>query len=77
MAREHQVKAIFVTQIMVKDPDSGGEVELEVWKDPSSGGLVAYDTSFMDQVDDRFESPYNKGIILESPDDPAKTPKVL
>jgi hypothetical protein len=53
------VEARFVTQITVTDPDSKGAVELEIWKDPTSGGLVGIDASFLDQMDDVMPNPFN------------------
>ena len=41
--------AKFVEEIVVKDPDSGGLVEMEVYKH-ENGGMFAIDSSFLDQV---------------------------
>jgi len=59
------MKAKFVKIINVIDPDTGGYVELEVWKDPTSGGLFALDSSFLDQVEDSIVSPFNPTVTLE------------
>ena len=59
------MKATFVKEITVIDPDSGGEVELEVWKDPSTGGIFALDASFLDQVKDIIRSPFDPSVALE------------
>jgi hypothetical protein len=59
------MKAKFVQVINVFDPDTGGKVELEVWKDPTSGGIFALDSSFLDQVEDSIVSPFNPSVTLE------------
>ena len=46
-------QAYFVTQVTVKDPETGGDVELEVYKHPN-GGMFAMDASYLaDEDDDR------------------------
>jgi hypothetical protein len=59
------IEARFVTQITVTDPDSKGGVELEIWKDPTSGGLVGIDASFLDHVDDAIPNPFNPSTKLQ------------
>lgn len=51
-------KAYFVKEITVIDPDSKGEVELELYKH-ECGGMFAIDSSFLDQVarTDDFDRP--------------------
>ena len=49
----------FIKVIHVADPDTGGDVELEVWKDTESGGIFAVDSSFLDQVEYMVNSPFN------------------
>jgi hypothetical protein len=58
------IEARFITQITITDPDSHAPVELEVWKDPSSGGLFGIDASFLDQIEEHVASPFNPDIIL-------------
>lgn len=41
-------KAKFVKEIVVTDPDSGGEVHLSVFKH-ENGGMFAIDSSFIEQ----------------------------
>ena len=41
-------KAIFVKEIVVTDPDSKGQVEMEVYKH-EGGGMFAIDSSFLDE----------------------------
>lgn len=60
--------ARFVTTVTVPDPDTGAPVELEVWKDPASGGLLAVDASFLDQVADRIPNPFNPSETLRLPE---------
>jgi hypothetical protein len=40
--------ATFVEQVTVKDPDTGGNVQLEVFKH-ENGGMFAIDSSYLDQ----------------------------
>jgi hypothetical protein len=51
-------KAYYVKEVTVKDPDSGGDVELTVYKH-EGGGMFAIDSSFLDQVvrTDDFDRP--------------------
>ena len=44
-------KAIFVTEIVVIDPDTKNEIEIEVYKH-ENGGMFAIDSSFLDQCTD-------------------------
>jgi hypothetical protein len=41
-------RAKYITEIVVEDPDTGGLVELEVYKH-ENGGIFAIDTSFLDR----------------------------
>jgi hypothetical protein len=43
-------RAKFVEEIVVKDPDTGSLIEMEVYKH-ENGGMFAIDSSFLDQVD--------------------------
>jgi hypothetical protein len=61
--------AKWVSKITVIDPDTKGEVELEVYKHPN-GGIFAIDSSFLEQctdedtypvVPDPFTNSLNKG----------------
>jgi hypothetical protein len=42
-------KAKFVEEIVVKDPDTGNLIEVEVYKH-ENGGMFAIDSSYLDQV---------------------------
>ena len=53
------IEAVYVTDVHVTDPDSGLPIELEVWKDPVSGGLLAIDASFVERVGEVITSPFN------------------
>ena len=65
-------KAKFSEEIVVKDPDTGNLIEMEVYKHPN-GGMFAIDSSFLDQnCDERplIPDPFYQGegesmIILE------------
>ena len=52
--------AKFVMEIMVKDPDSKGKVQLTVYKH-EGGGMFAIDSSFLDQCVNTDE--YDRPII--------------
>ena len=39
----------YVKEIMITDPDTGGEVDIAVYKH-EGGGMFAIDSSFIDQV---------------------------
>ena len=58
------IEAIYVTEVTVTDPDSKQPVDLEVWKDPQSGGLLAVDASFVERVEGIILSPFNRGTVL-------------
>jgi hypothetical protein len=57
-----------VTGFTVIDPDTKGEVEISVFKDMSSGGMFAIDTSWLLEFDDdveiRVPSPFNDEELL-------------
>jgi len=59
-----KVSAKFIREIEVKDPDTGGVVEVELWKDSESGGIFGIDSSFLDQVRDEILSPFNQKTVL-------------
>jgi hypothetical protein len=49
--------AKFVKEITVVDPDTGGDVILEVYKH-ENGGMLAMDASYLDHRD-----PEDKGVV--------------
>ena len=70
-------KAKFVEEITVTDPDTGGLVELDVFKH-ENGGMFAIDASYLDQAYEDDENPVivdpfteptisdaNAGVIVE------------
>ena len=57
--------AEFVKEVTVKDPDSGGYVEMAVMKH-ENGGMFAVDSSYLDQcfdddTDPMIQDPFNDG----------------
>ena len=63
------IKAKFVDAITVIDPDSKGEVIVEIYKDPVSDGMFGVDSSFIEQVDNIVPSPFNKNVQLKLDED--------
>jgi hypothetical protein len=51
-------KYTFIAEVDEQDPDSGDPVHVEIWKDNSTGGVFAIDSSFLEQVD-HFYNPFN------------------
>lgn len=45
-------KANFVKEVVVTDPDTGGEVSVSIFKDESSGGMFGVDSSYIEQTFD-------------------------
>ena len=62
------IVAVYIDDIQATDPDSMQPVDLEVWKDPVSGGMFAIDASFVAQVDEVIVSPFNSHIYLSLPE---------
>jgi hypothetical protein len=63
-------KYTYIGDHCVTDPDSNGDVHIEIWKDNNSGGVFAIDASFLEQVDD-FYNPFNgeqQSVEDEMPD---------
>lgn len=52
------MKYTYIQEVFVTDPDSQGDVHLEVWKDNESGGIFAIDASFLEQLNE-FYNPFN------------------
>ena len=57
--------AEYVKEVTVKDPDSGGYVEMTVMKH-ENGGMFAVDSSYLDQcfdddTDPMIQDPFNDG----------------
>jgi hypothetical protein len=49
-------KSKFVEEVTVIDPDSGGEVQMSVYKH-EGGGMFAIDSSYLEQVCDEDSYP--------------------
>jgi hypothetical protein len=62
-------KAIRIKTIVVEDPDSKADVELEVYKDPVAGSIFAVDAAFIDQVSVFIPSVFNSGTLQLDDDD--------
>lgn len=59
------VEGVFIKKVLVIDPDSKGEVEVEIWKDPVTGGIFGIDASFLEHTDRKFiVSPFGKNVTL-------------
>ena len=57
------VKGQFVKSVTVVDPDTGNEVEVEIWKDPESGAMVGIDSSWLENYEGMY-SPFNHGTFI-------------
>ncbi len=58
-------KAILVTEVTVTDPQSGGEVQVSIFKDPKSGGMFGVDSSYIEQ---NFED--DEEVVVRNPISP-------
>ena len=54
----------FVVRVIVIDPDTKLEVELDVFK-TNGGGMVGIDSSFLANTDEPVYSPFDKGCEIE------------
>jgi hypothetical protein len=63
------VRARFISQLIVRNPETHEAVELEIWQDPSSSALFGVDASFLKQVSDLIPSPYNPAVTLHLHED--------
>jgi hypothetical protein len=68
MPSKKQIQTKHVQCVTVIDPDSGGEVEIEIRK-LESGSMVGIDASWLDADEGPTYSPYDKGVELAIPDD--------
>lgn len=57
------IKGKFVKSIVVTDPDTGGEVHVEIYK-LDNGGIVGIDSSFIDSEQPVY-SPFDKGVEID------------
>lgn len=52
---------IHIETILVKDPNTGGDVNLSIYKDIESGGIFGIDTSFLEANDIDEDDPIEVG----------------
>ena len=57
-------QAYFVTQVTVKDPETGGDVHMDVYKH-QNGGMFAIDSSYLESIGDFDDEDDN--IVLSDP----------
>ena len=75
MGLKRIVEAKFIMVHTIVDPDTGGDVQVEIYKDTQSGGMFGIDASYVDQVlaDDEGNanmiSPFNSEISLQLGDE--------
>jgi hypothetical protein len=55
--------AKFVQEVTVTDPITGGEVQVSIFKDDSSGGMFGVDSSFIEQSFDDDDDD----VVVNSP----------
>jgi hypothetical protein len=65
------VKTKYVTAVVVKDPDTSLDVELEIRK-LEGGGMVGLDGSWLSNDEGPTFSPYDEGVELDISDDEMK-----
>ena len=62
------LKAKFVKEITVQDPDTGGDVELAVFKH-ENGGMFAVDSSFIEQClnddEDKIPDVFHRNKLVQ------------
>lgn len=58
------LKAAYVTEVKVEDPDSGTIVTVGIYKDPDSNGLFGAEKRFLEQIWQHVQSPYNEDTLL-------------
>ena len=62
------LKAKFVKEITVQDPDTGGDVELAVFKH-ECGGIFAVDSSFIEQCldddEDKIPDVFHRNKLVQ------------
>lgn len=61
-------KGIYIRQITVTDPDTGGDVIVEIYKDPETGGIFGLDSSYIEDSSGEVINPFTAtgdGIYLE------------
>jgi len=63
----YQIASKHVKTVTVIDPDSKGEVEVEIRK-METGGMVGFDGSWLQQHDENPFSPYDENAVVVVPD---------
>lgn len=58
------VRPVFLTELCYRAAD-GSEEPLEVYRDPSSGGVFALDATFLDQVTEFVVNPFNPQVVFD------------
>ena len=59
-----RLKAAYVTEVKIEDPDSGALVTVGIYKDPDSNGLFGVEKLFLEQIGRQVPSPYNGDTML-------------
>jgi hypothetical protein len=59
-----------ITEVEVHDPDlKDSTINIEIWKDPNSGGMFGVDTTFLEQVRcTGIPSPFNSNVFFDMRD---------
>ena len=55
-------KAKYLETVTVVDPDTGGDVHIDIFKDSQSNGIFGIDASYLEQVPEEGEA-----ILMQSP----------
>lgn len=58
-------KAKFVKEIVITDPDSGGQVEIDIFKH-EAGGMFGVDASYLDQCFDDDKDPVIRDPFVDA-----------
>ncbi|GAB3975970.1 hypothetical protein GCM10028806_34720 [Spirosoma terrae] len=56
------MKAQFIQEVTVMDPDSNLPVEITIYKE-QAGGMFGVDSSYLTDTDDPVHSPFGNGIL--------------
>lgn len=56
------MKAKFIKEITVIDPDTNLPVEVAIYKE-EAGGMIGIDSSFLSNTDEDVLSPFNNGKL--------------
>ena len=64
-------KGLFVAEVVVTDPETGGLVEVEIYKHPN-GAMFGVDSSYLDNNFDDDVCPVVPDLFADLPDDAFK-----